>query len=177
MLNGIKPIFNQVFDPMTLTCCYCFWRMLRIQVIAESICLTLSLATHTKKTKSFDGKRWGSHKMLISDVSSLQCYSVLSAICVKNELRKPFERWLNDLSTGEGFICPSPPSKLKIAVRFCSIYKQTISFSAIVFEVIFIQWPMMIMSRDWVSSVSYCSIYKKSLLLEKLLKIVVTSLT
>ena len=22
--NGIKPIFNQVFDPMTLTCCFCF---------------------------------------------------------------------------------------------------------------------------------------------------------
>ena len=21
---GIKPIFNQVFDPMTLTCCFCF---------------------------------------------------------------------------------------------------------------------------------------------------------
>ena len=32
MWNGIKPIFNQVFDPMTLTCCFCFWRMLRIQV-------------------------------------------------------------------------------------------------------------------------------------------------
>ena len=24
MWNGIKPIFNQVFDPMTLTCCFCF---------------------------------------------------------------------------------------------------------------------------------------------------------
>ena len=23
-VNGIKPIFNQVFDPMTLTCCFCF---------------------------------------------------------------------------------------------------------------------------------------------------------
>ena len=32
MWNGIKPIFNQVFDPITLTCCFCFWRMLRIQV-------------------------------------------------------------------------------------------------------------------------------------------------
>ena len=42
--------------------------MLRIQVIAESICLTLALVTHTKKIKSFDGKRGGSHKMLISDV-------------------------------------------------------------------------------------------------------------
>ena len=30
---------------------------------------------------------------------------------------------------------------------------------------------MMIMSRDWVSSVSFCSIYIKSLLLEKLLKL------
>ena len=90
-------------------------------------------------------------------------------------------RWkgdqINVLSTGEGFICLSPPSKLKIAVLFCSIYKKTISFSAIVFEVIYIQWPMMIMSRVWVSSVPYCSIYIKSLLLEKLLKIAVTSLT
>ena len=24
MGNGIKPKFNQVFDPMTLTCCFCF---------------------------------------------------------------------------------------------------------------------------------------------------------
>ena len=30
---------------------------------------------------------------------------------------------------------------------------------------------MMIMSRDWVSAVSYCSIYIKSLPLEKLLKL------
>ena len=42
--------------------------MLWIQFIAESICLTLALATHTKKIKSFDGKRGGSHEMLISDV-------------------------------------------------------------------------------------------------------------
>ena len=41
----------------------------------------------------------------------------------------------------------------------------------------FIKWPIMIMSRDWVSSVSYCSIYQKSLPLDKLLKFVVTSLT
>ena len=65
--------------------------------------------------------------------SSLQCYSVLSDILVKNELCIPLERGSNVLSTGEGFICLSPPSKLKIAVRFCSIYKKTISFSAIVF--------------------------------------------
>ena len=90
---------------------------------------------------------------------SLQCYSVLSDILVKNELCIPLERGSNVLSTGEGFICLSPPSKLKIAVLFCSIYKKTISFGAIVFKVIFIQWPMMIMSRDWLSSVSYCSIY------------------
>ena len=42
--------------------------MLRIQFIAESICLTLALATNTKKIKSFDGKRGGSHEVLISDV-------------------------------------------------------------------------------------------------------------
>ena len=67
------------------------------------------------------------------NTSSLQCYSVLSDILVKNELCIPLERGSNVLSTGEGFICLSPPSKLKIAVRFCSIYKKTISFSAIVF--------------------------------------------
>ena len=66
-------------------------------------------------------------------ISSLQCYSVLSDIFVKNELCIPLERGLNALSTGEGFICLSPPSKLKIAVLFCSIYKKTTSFSAIVF--------------------------------------------
>ena len=36
--------------------------------LAESSCLTLALATHSKKNKSFDGKRGGSHDMLISDV-------------------------------------------------------------------------------------------------------------
>ena len=35
--------------------------------LAESSCLTLALATHTRKIKSFDGKRGGSHEMLISD--------------------------------------------------------------------------------------------------------------
>ena len=53
---------------------------------------------------------------------SLQCYSVLSDILVKHELCTPLERGSNVLSTGEGFICLSPPIKLKIAVRFCSIY-------------------------------------------------------
>ena len=36
--------------------------------LAESSCFTLALATQTKKIKSFDGKRGGSHEMLISDV-------------------------------------------------------------------------------------------------------------
>ena len=65
--------------------------------------------------------------------SSLQCYSVLSDMLVKNELCIPLKRGSNVLSTGEGFICLSPPSKVKFAVLFCSIYKKTISFSAIVF--------------------------------------------
>ena len=67
------------------------------------------------------------------DRSSLRCYSVLSDILVKNELCIPLERGSNVLSTGEGFTCLSPPSKLKITVLFCSIYKNTISLSAIVF--------------------------------------------
>ena len=66
-------------------------------------------------------------------ISSLQCYSVLSDILVKNELCIPLEGGSNVLSTGEGLVCLSPPSKLKIAVLFCSIYKKTIPFSAIVF--------------------------------------------
>ena len=36
--------------------------------LAESSCLTLALAEHTKKIMSFDGKRRGSHEILISDV-------------------------------------------------------------------------------------------------------------
>ena len=72
-------------------------------------------------------------RILGKDISSLQFFSVLSDILVKNELCIPLERGSNVLSTGEGFICLSPPSKLKIAVLFCSIYKKTISFSAIVF--------------------------------------------
>ena len=67
------------------------------------------------------------------DNSSLHCYSVLSDILVENELCIPLERGANVLSTGKGFICLSPRSKLKIAVLFCSIYKGSISFSAIVF--------------------------------------------
>ena len=67
------------------------------------------------------------------NISSLQCYSVLSDILVKNEFCIPLERGSNVLPTGEGFICLSSRRKLTIAVRFCSIYKKTISFSAIVF--------------------------------------------
>ena len=35
--------------------------------LADSSCLTLALATHTKKIKSFDSKSEGSHETLISD--------------------------------------------------------------------------------------------------------------
>ena len=66
-------------------------------------------------------------------LSSLQCYSVLSDILIKNELCIPLEKGSNVLSTDEGSICLSSLSKLKSAVRFCSIYKKTISFSALVF--------------------------------------------
>ena len=38
------------------------------------------------------------------DKSSLQCYSVLSDILVKNELCIPLEKGSNVLSTGEGFV-------------------------------------------------------------------------
>ena len=65
---------------------------------------------------------------------------MLSDILVKIELCIPLERGSSVLSTGEGFICLSPPSKLKFAVRFCSIYKKdnfVQCYSAI-----------MIMSRD-----------------------------
>ena len=65
-------------------------------------------------------------------MSSLQCYSVLSDILVKNELCIPLERGSNVQSTGKGFICITPPSKLKIAVLFCTIYKRPFSFSATV---------------------------------------------
>ena len=73
------------------------------------------------------------YKVLKLYKSSLQCNSVLSDILFKNELCIPLERGSNVPSTGKGFTCLSPPSELKIAVIFCSIYKKTISFSAIVF--------------------------------------------
>ena len=50
---------------------------------------------------------------ILGQMSSLQCYSVLSDILVKNELCIPLERGSNVLSTGEGFICLSLPSKIK----------------------------------------------------------------
>ena len=66
-------------------------------------------------------------------ISSLQCYSVLSDIWVKNELCIPLESESSVLSTCNAFVYLSPPSKLKFAVLFCSIYKGLISFSAILF--------------------------------------------
>ena len=65
--------------------------------------------------------------------SSLQCYSVLSDIWVKIELCIPLEPESSVLSTGNASVCISPLSKLKFAVLFCSIYKEPISFSAILF--------------------------------------------
>ena len=72
-------------------------------------------------------------KQKLLNISSLKCYRVLSDIFVKIELCIPLERGSNVLSTGKDFICLSPPSKLKFAVLFCSIYTKPISFSAIVF--------------------------------------------
>ena len=69
----------------------------------------------------------------LEDIASLQCYSVLCDILVKSELYIPLERGSNVLSTGNGLICQSPPSKLKFAVLLCSFYKTTILFNAIVF--------------------------------------------
>ena len=77
---------------------------------------------------------WESVIVLCFVVCYFQCYSVLSDILVKIELCIPLERGSNVLSTGQGFIFLCPPSKLKISVLFCSIYKKkTISFSAIAF--------------------------------------------
>ena len=90
---------------------------------AQNNCLGETTLTRTQDMFNLD----------MFNLSSLQCYSVLSDILVKNELCIPLERVLNVISTGEGFISLSPHSKLKIAVHFCSIYKKTISFSAIVF--------------------------------------------
>ena len=67
------------------------------------------------------------------NISSLECYSVLSDIWVKIELCIPLESESSVLSTCNTFVCLSPPSKLKFAVLFCSICKGLISFSAILF--------------------------------------------
>ena len=67
------------------------------------------------------------------DNSSLQCYSVLSDNWVKIELCILLESESTVLSTCNAFVCLSPPSKLKFAVLFCSIYKGLITFSAILF--------------------------------------------
>ena len=67
------------------------------------------------------------------DTSSLQCYSVLSDIRVKIELCIPLESKSYVLPTGNASVCLSPQSKLKFAVLFCSICKELISFSAILF--------------------------------------------
>ena len=50
---------------------------------------------------------------LFINISSLQCYSVLSDTLVKNELCIPLERGSNVLSTGVGFISLFPPVSLK----------------------------------------------------------------
>ena len=70
---------------------------------------------------------------IANNMSSLQCYSVLSDIWVKIELCIPLKPESSVLSTGNASVCLSPLSKLKFAVLFCSIYKELISFSAILF--------------------------------------------
>ena len=65
ILGQVLYLIVSIPDLCTLTY---FEECLRIQVIVEYFCLTLALATHTKTIKSIDGKRGGSHKMLISDV-------------------------------------------------------------------------------------------------------------
>ena len=67
------------------------------------------------------------------DRSTLQCYSILSDIWVKVGLCMPLEPESSVLSTGNASVCLSPLSKLKFAVLFCSICKELISFSAILF--------------------------------------------
>ena len=66
----------------------------------------------SEKQVGFLKKRNPIRGVAIVEKSSLQCYSVLSDILVKNELCIPLERGSNVLSTGKGFICLSPPSKL-----------------------------------------------------------------
>ena len=56
-------------------------------------------------------ENWGLPTKLL--ISSLQCYSVLSDILVKNELCIPLKRGSNVLSTGEGCIAYLLPVSLK----------------------------------------------------------------
>ena len=60
-------------------------------------------------------------------------YFVLSDIWMKIELCIPLEPESSVLSTGNASVCLTPVSKLKFSVLFCSIYKELISFSAILF--------------------------------------------
>ena len=59
--NGIKSIFNQVFDPMTL---FLLLKNAKDSSLAESSCLTLALATHTKKLSLLMAKEEGHTKCL-----------------------------------------------------------------------------------------------------------------
>ena len=70
----------------------------------------------------------------VCNVSLLQCFFVLRDVLVKIELHEciPLARESNVLSTGKKLICLSLPSGLRFAVRFCSLYKKSISFSAVV---------------------------------------------
>ena len=99
-------------------------------------------------------------------MSSLQCYSVLSDILVKYDLCIPLERGLNVLSTGECFIAYLLPVSLK---SLCfSVLQKDVFVQCYNVLSDFIQWPMIILSCDLMSSVPYCSIYRNSLPLEKL---------
>ena len=69
--------------------------------------------------------------MTIVGILTFRRFSAID-ILVKNELCKLLERGSNVISTGKGSFCLSPHSKLKIAVRFCSIYKRSISFNTLV---------------------------------------------
>ena len=72
-------------------------------------------------------------RLSLGRITSLQCYCVLSDMWLKIELCIPLESESSVLSTCNAFVFLSPPSKLKFAVRFCSICKELISFSAILF--------------------------------------------
>ena len=77
-------------------------------------------------------------------MASRQCFIVLSDIWVKIELCIPLKLESSVLSTDNAYVCPSPISKLEFDMLFCSICNGLISFSVILFSVIFIQWPIII---------------------------------